>query len=175
MIFILSELEKLWILKYSKKELIRFVLVLFVIGLQISMANNMERAKQIKSNRLAQHKCNVCSLAFSKKSNLTRHHRTHTNLRPFECDECGARFKHKYYVATHRLACHSNEHRFECWLCHRTWVLMEWWQLSKIRKFSLNLFKWETPFFHRFKLKNMLKKHFIIHVLSIKKRKLKFQ
>lgn len=64
------------------------------------------------------HVCNHdgCNKLFSKALDLTRHRRTHTGEKPFQCDSCGSLFAQKYRLTTH-LRIHTGEKPFPCTFC----------------------------------------------------------
>lgn len=50
-----------------------------------------------------------CGKRFVEKSQLAKHQVCHSNERPFECEECGKKFKTKHYYNKHRLNLHGVE------------------------------------------------------------------
>lgn len=56
-----------------------------------------------------------CGKKFIKKSKLTRHYVTHTNVRPYVCNysECGKRYKDKDALKRHQIN-HTAERKYVC-------------------------------------------------------------
>jgi len=48
-----------------------------------------------------QFKCEKCGKCFARKSSLTTHMITHSNVRPFVCNVCGKSYKHKQNLKSH--------------------------------------------------------------------------
>ena len=49
-----------------------------------------------KDDRKRIHVCPTCQRAFNRLEHLTRHERSHTREKPFECTECSRRFARRY-------------------------------------------------------------------------------
>nr|XP_061836102.1 gastrula zinc finger protein XlCGF8.2DB-like isoform X1 [Nerophis lumbriciformis] len=62
--------------------------------------------------------CLVCAKSFSKKSNFSRHRRTHTGEKPFICPICGKSFSQKSHLSEHTKT-HTGEKIFNCSFCDR--------------------------------------------------------
>eukprot|EP01069_Polyplicarium_translucidae_P000155 Polyplicarium_translucidae@DN1087_c0_g1_i1.p1 len=60
--------------------------------------------------------CEVCSVRFSKTTNLKAHMRTHTDERPFKCGTCSKAFKAQNTLTRHRVV-HTGAKPFECEIC----------------------------------------------------------
>ena len=62
------------------------------------------------------HQCEVCQKSFYNTSDLTRHMRTHSGVKPYVCPFCDKRFATKSDLKKHQ-ATHSNERKFKCNIC----------------------------------------------------------
>lgn len=49
-----------------------------------------------KDDRKRVHVCKTCERAFNRLEHLTRHERSHTREKPFECVECKRKFARRY-------------------------------------------------------------------------------
>lgn len=43
-------------------------------------------------------RCHICSNTFLSKTALKAHMRIHTGVKPYECPNCGERFRTRYYT-----------------------------------------------------------------------------
>ncbi|CAH0394853.1 unnamed protein product [Bemisia tabaci] len=68
------------------------------------------------------HICPLCGLRSTSNSNLHKHIRSHSELRPFKCESCEATFKTKRTLQFHS-ATHTDARPFKCNLCSATFKL----------------------------------------------------
>ncbi|MCQ2819719.1 MAG: hypothetical protein MJ252_20835 [archaeon] len=61
-----------------------------------------------------------CNKAYSLEKRLEIHLRTHSGIKPFECDICGKTFNEKGNLKTHRQF-HETERQFKCQICDKTY------------------------------------------------------
>ncbi|XP_065217257.1 zinc finger protein 3-like [Planococcus citri] len=72
--------------------------------------------------------CPKCKKSFAKESCLIAHQATHTEMKPYKCEICGARFKHNHTKLKHERYMHTEVACFECAVCgkmfnHRTSII----------------------------------------------------
>ncbi|XP_077300941.1 uncharacterized protein LOC143921486 [Arctopsyche grandis] len=61
-------------------------------------------------------KCDICLKSFSHKTNLSKHKKIHTGLKPHKCKICLKMFGLKSILATH-MRSHSGEKPYQCDIC----------------------------------------------------------
>lgn len=69
---------------------------------------NLKRHVETAHLKKKQHQCGMCSKWFTSRQNLNEHYNTHSGAKPFQCKECGLRFRH-----TSQLSFHKRQHRFQ--------------------------------------------------------------
>lgn len=68
-------------------------------------------------NRVRPHRCQLCDLTFPSASGLEAHQRVHTGELPFECEQCGRRFRYFGNFATHKGDAHGPKQCRTCDEC----------------------------------------------------------
>uniref|UniRef100_A0A3Q1FMQ9 C2H2-type domain-containing protein n=1 Tax=Acanthochromis polyacanthus TaxID=80966 RepID=A0A3Q1FMQ9_9TELE len=63
--------------------------------------------------------CEICAKAFSNKSVLIKHHRTHTGEKPYACETCGKGFSRRTHLTAH-MRRHTGEKPFLCGTCEKS-------------------------------------------------------
>ncbi len=61
--------------------------------------------------------CKVCNKSFYDASSLTKHRRTHTGEKPYQCEICKKDFRQKRHLADHIKTTHKKERSFRCHFC----------------------------------------------------------
>ena len=73
-------------------------------GSAVSVYDPVSETKQVFpviENLDGRYQCTLCPSSFTKKGNLRRHYRYHTNDRRFECQVCSKKFVRKDYLYSH--------------------------------------------------------------------------
>ncbi|XP_051798890.1 zinc finger protein 239-like isoform X6 [Acanthochromis polyacanthus] len=63
--------------------------------------------------------CKVCGKAFCCKSDLIKHHKTHTGEKPYSCETCGKSFSQRVHLTVH-MRCHTGEKPYVCGTCEKS-------------------------------------------------------
>lgn len=81
-----------------------------------------------KTNRIRTKRkyiCNFCDKEFLGGNDLRKHIRIHTNERPFECRECGQRFRQGGCLKNHIASQHGTSETFTCHYCNKSFPIKE--------------------------------------------------
>lgn len=71
--------------------------------------------------RLYTHICPICGKLLLDETGLQRHISSHSDLKPYKCDQCTLAFKIKADLTVH-LRVHTGERPYECTVCQRTFT-----------------------------------------------------
>ncbi|XP_069905634.1 zinc finger protein 510 isoform X2 [Oryctolagus cuniculus] len=79
------------------------------------------KTRQRTHSAIKPYNCNECGKSFFQKGHLVQHQRTHTGEKPFECHDCGKTFSQKSHLSTHHRI-HTAEKPYKCNECGKTFV-----------------------------------------------------
>jgi len=89
-------------------------------GKQYAQESGLQRHMLVIHEGVRKYKCPICSNVFGSNSELKAHQDTHTDPRPFQCDQCGRTFISQKHLYHHRKYHHTaNGLRQLCKLCNR--------------------------------------------------------
>ncbi|XP_022798805.1 zinc finger protein 2 homolog [Stylophora pistillata] len=88
-----------------------------------SLAETAEGSNSYEVNTAGnkQFKCVQCDKTFSGASSLSRHIKTHSNIKPFKCDECDKVFSRLSSLKRHQNS-HAAEKPFKCQVCGSSFI-----------------------------------------------------
>ena len=91
---------------------------IFVSDDSTSLAETAEGNNSCEVNIVVdkEFKCAQCDKKFSGASSLSRHIKTHSNIKPFKCDECEKVFSRLSSLKRHKNS-HTAEKPFKCQVC----------------------------------------------------------
>ncbi|XP_050684816.1 zinc finger protein 883-like isoform X1 [Leptidea sinapis] len=93
-----------------------------LLNVQVNEEKALPKISQksnIQQDLEKQHSCNICGKAFTSKTQLDIHNRTHTGYKPYSCKVCGACFNTMSNMKKH-YRIHSGERPFSCSICSKT-------------------------------------------------------
>ncbi|XP_042296582.1 zinc finger protein 574 [Sceloporus undulatus] len=80
--------------------------------------SQLSRHQRFAHKMERRHKCLTCGKMFKKKSHMSNHLLTHTGERPYHCKECGKSFNSPANLQRHRLT-HTGERPYRCDICQK--------------------------------------------------------
>jgi Zinc finger, C2H2 type. len=67
------------------------------------------------------HECPTCGKKWRTRSELNKHTKTHSDLRPFVCEICGQGYRTKTHLLVH-VGMHNGIHPFTCHFCNKSFT-----------------------------------------------------
>lgn len=65
--------------------------------------------------------CPICGITLYMSGSIQKHIDLHSDVRPFQCDECDSAFKQKHDYTVHKRL-HTGERPYECRFCDNTFI-----------------------------------------------------
>ena len=68
------------------------------------------------------HTCKICSNVLSSRGALVKHMVTHSDEKPFKCDQCDLQFNQNRDLKTHKMQKHTMQRPHVCGICGKGFV-----------------------------------------------------
>ena len=78
--------------------------------------------KNIKKSSRSPHECKICHNILSSRGALVKHMITHSDSKPFKCDQCEAQFNQNRDLKTHTMQKHTMQRPHVCGICGKGFV-----------------------------------------------------
>lgn len=89
-----------------------------------SQSSSFSRPKTGKRSK-KEYKCHICEKQFQGLNDLRKHLRIHSDERPYECTECGKKFRQAGCLKNHVASQHGTEEEFACTFCDKKFPIKE--------------------------------------------------